>query len=62
MEHDEIKRLSAQILAGLLANPHIYASVSDEGAQGQQEQLLVIMAIEMAENLVNQVEKSKENR
>lgn len=57
MDHEEVKRLAAQILSGLLANPHIYASVSDEGANGQQEQLLTRMAIEMAEALITTVEK-----
>ncbi|HEY9663910.1 MAG TPA: hypothetical protein V6C65_36130 [Allocoleopsis sp.] len=57
MDREEVKRLAAQILSGLLANPHIYASVSDEGAHGQQEQLLTRMAIEMAEALIATVEK-----
>jgi hypothetical protein len=53
----QIQQVAAQLLSGLLANPHIYASLSDEGSQGQQEQTLMLMAIEMAESLVNKVEQ-----
>lgn len=53
----EIKQIAAQILAGMLANPHIYANVSDEGASGQQEQKLKIIAIEMAAQLIADTEK-----
>jgi hypothetical protein len=54
----EVKEIAAQLLAGLLANPHIYANRSDEGSQGQQEQALILMAIEMAESLREKVEGS----
>lgn len=57
MERTEVKQIAAQLLAGMLSNPHIYASVSDEGASGQQEQILMRMAIDMAENLVSSVDK-----
>jgi len=53
----EVKQIAAQILAGMLANPHIYANVSDEGASGQQEQKLKIIAIEMAMQLIADAEK-----
>jgi hypothetical protein len=53
----EVKQIAAQLLAGMLANPHIYASLSDEGSQGQQEQTLILVAIEMAESLIEKVEK-----
>lgn len=53
----ELKQLAAQLLAGILANPHIYASMSDEGGRGQQEQKLIVMAIEMAESLIEKVEE-----
>lgn len=49
----EDQKIAAQILSGLLSNPHIYAMVSDEGAKGQQEQELILMAIEMAESLIS---------
>lgn len=52
---DEIKRIAPQLLAGLLANPHVYPTPSDEGANGQQEQTLIFMAIEMAECLVEKI-------
>ncbi len=48
----EVQQIAAQILSGLLSNPHIYASVSDEGAKGTQEQELMLMAIGMARDLV----------
>ncbi|MGF1485861.1 MAG: hypothetical protein ACFBSE_01985 [Prochloraceae cyanobacterium] len=53
----EVKQIAAQILAGMLANPHIYPNVSDEGASGQQEQKLKIIAIEMAMQLIADAEK-----
>ncbi len=55
----EVKQIATQLLAAMLANPHIYATVSDEGAKGQQEQELMIIAIEMAENLITRVENKK---
>lgn len=54
---NEVKQIATQLLAGMLANPHIYASVSDEGGKGQQEQKLVVVAIEMAENLMEHFER-----
>lgn len=55
---DETKQIAAQLLSAMLANPHIYASVSDEGAQGRQEQELAMMAIAMAENLIAKIDTS----
>lgn len=54
--HTELKRIASQILSGMLANPHIYATVSDEEGRGQQEQILILTAIEMAEKLIEKVE------
>ncbi|WP_315787749.1 hypothetical protein [Fischerella sp. JS2] len=56
---NEVKQIATQLLAAMLANPHIYATISDEGAKGQQEQELMIIAIEMAENLINKVDNKK---
>ncbi|PLZ98720.1 hypothetical protein CEN50_10225 [Fischerella thermalis CCMEE 5268] len=56
---NEVKQIATQLLAAMLANPHIYATVSDEGAKGQQEQELMIIAIEMAENLITRVDNKK---
>jgi anthranilate phosphoribosyltransferase len=53
----EIKQIAAQLLSGLLANPHVYASISDEGVKGQQEQELMIMAIAMAESLIVKIDE-----
>jgi hypothetical protein len=55
--HREIKQIAAQLLAGMLANPHIYANISDEEGRGQQEKTLIMTAIEMAENLVGRVDE-----
>jgi hypothetical protein len=52
----EVKQIAAQLLAAMLSNPHIYASMSDETAHGQQEKKLIITAIEMAEILIETVE------
>lgn len=54
--HSELQQLAAQLLGGLLANPHVYPSISDERSTGQQEQELILMAIEMAEQLRQKVE------
>ena len=53
----EVKQIAAQLLAGMLANPHIYASISDEMSKGRQEQELMEMAIEMAKILIAKVEQ-----
>lgn len=53
----EVKQVAAQLLAGMLANPHIYASVSDEGALGRQEQELVTIALDLAESLLTKAEE-----
>jgi hypothetical protein len=53
----QVKQIASQLLSGLLANSHIYASLSDEGARGQQEQALINVAIEMAEILIKKVEE-----
>jgi DNA-binding transcriptional regulator YbjK len=53
---EHTQQIAAQILAGLLSNPHIYANMSDEGAQAPQEQELIGVAIEMAEHLIARVE------
>lgn len=52
----EIKQIAPQILAAMLANPHIYPNLSDDGIKGQREQTLIILAIEMAEDLMAKVE------
>ncbi len=54
----EIKEIASQLLAGMLANPHIYTMVSEEEARGQQEQILLSNAIMMAEKLVEKIEQS----
>ena len=57
----EVTQIAAQILSGMLANPHVYARVSDEGALGQQEQELKLIAVEMALQLIAEVEKRSEH-
>ena len=52
----EVKQIASQLLAGMLANPHIYPQISDEGHQGQLEQTLILMAVEMAEDLINKAQ------
>lgn len=54
----EVKKIASQLLAGMLANPHIYSMVSDELGRGQKEQDLIIAAISMAENLIKKAEKT----
>lgn len=52
----EVKQLASQVLAGLLANPHIYPNWSDAGVQGQREQTMIVLAIEIAEDLIDKVD------
>ncbi|HEY9605993.1 MAG TPA: hypothetical protein V6C85_30580 [Allocoleopsis sp.] len=52
----EVKQIASQLLAAMLANPHIYPNVSDDGIQGQREQTLMLLAIEMAEGLIAKAE------
>jgi hypothetical protein len=52
---NEVKQIAAQLLSGLLANPHIYPDISDEGVQGQQEQELIVVAIRLAESLIDKI-------
>jgi hypothetical protein len=53
----ELKQIATQILTGLLANPHLYPMYSDEMARGQKEQDLIILALEMAEQLIKRAEQ-----
>jgi hypothetical protein len=56
MNNSELKQISAQLLAGMLANPHIYTSATDEEVRSQREQTLVMEVIELAEMLVHKVD------
>ncbi len=51
-----LSSLAAQILSGMMANPHVYSMVSDEGASGEQEKILRHTALEMAEALITDAE------
>lgn len=51
----EIMAIATQLLAGMVANPHIYTMVSEEDSQGPQERLLILNAVRMAEKLVENV-------
>ncbi len=52
----EIKQIATQLLTGMLANPHIYPKVSDDMSEGTQEQDLILLAIGMAEKLIEKAE------
>lgn len=58
IDRTELKQIAAQLLAGMLANPHIYPMYSDEMARGQKEQDLLVLALEMAEKLIQRSEQS----
>lgn len=55
----EVKQIATQLLAGLLANPHIYPTISDEGGQGGREQELIAISIQMAESLIAKAEAAQ---
>lgn len=57
----DLKNTAARLLAGMLANPHIYPQLSDEGASGSLEQKLTLVATEMAENLIQHIESREGN-
>lgn len=58
---NEVKQIASQLLAAMLSNPHVYAKVSDEGGGGRMEQKLIIVSVEMAENLIQYVERNNQN-
>ncbi len=55
---DEIKQIAAQLLGGMLANPHTYQVYSTESGKlsREQEQELIKIAISLAESLVEKTE------
>ncbi len=61
-KEQEIKEIAAQLLAGMLSNPHLYTMVSDEEGRGQQERILVSNAILMAENLIQTVDNAQKKQ
>jgi hypothetical protein len=58
---NELRQTATQLLTGLLANPHIYLNRSDEGSQGQLEQELMIVAVEMAVSLLETVNQRSQS-
>ena len=57
---EEIKQIAAQLLAGMLANPHIYLTESGQLSTEQQEELIE-KAIAMAETLIARAETQIES-
>jgi hypothetical protein len=57
LKQSEVKQIATQLLSGMLANPHLYQTLSDQLGKGPQEQDLIIAAIEMAESLIEKVER-----
>jgi hypothetical protein len=55
---DEFQKTASQLLAAMLSNPHIYSQMSDEGGYGNMEQKLIIASVEMAESLIDYIEKT----
>ncbi|WP_066384203.1 MULTISPECIES: hypothetical protein [unclassified Anabaena] len=56
--NSQLKQTASQLLAAMLSNPHIYPQVSDEGGCGKMEQQLILIAVEMAESLIQQVDNA----
>ncbi len=59
---DEVKQTATKFLAAMLSNPHIYPQVSDQGSRGAMEQKLIVVAVEMAESLIQHVERTHQNK
>lgn len=58
LQVSELKQTASQLLAAMLSNPHIYPQMSDEGGYGQMEQKLILIAVEMAESLIQHIENA----
>jgi hypothetical protein len=56
--NSQLQQTASQLLAAMLSNPHIYPQVSDEGGCGNMEQKLILIAVEMAEKLNQQIEEA----
>ena len=54
----EIKQIAAQLLAGMLANPHLHVAYPTENGKLSQKQQdeLVIRSIALAESLISKTE------
>ena len=59
---DELKKTASQLLAAMLSNPHIYPQGSDEGGYGTLDQKLMIASVEMAEKLIEQIDKNSSRK
>ncbi len=57
---DEVKQIASQLLAGMLANPNVYLTESDQLSKEQQEELIK-KAIAMAETLIARAETQIES-
>lgn len=58
----DVTTIATQLLSGMLANPHIYSTVSDDEAKGQQERILISNAVMMAEALLEKIDESHHGR
>lgn len=60
---EEVKQIAAQLLTGMLANPHLYHVYQTESGKLNQEQQqeLIATATAMAEALINQAENQVES-
>ncbi|MBD2504419.1 hypothetical protein [Anabaena azotica] len=56
--NNELKQTASQLLAAMLSNPHIYSQISEEGGYGQMEQQLILIAVEMAESLIQHIDNA----
>lgn len=56
--NQELKQTASQLLAAMLSNPHIYPQISQEGGYGHMEQQLILVSVEMAESLIQHIEKT----
>lgn len=61
---DEVKQIAAQLLAGMLANPHIYHVYSTESGKLNKEQWeeLIETSVAMSEALIDKAEVHLESR
>jgi hypothetical protein len=55
---ETLQQIAAQLLAGMLANPHLYTSISDDMGRGPQERDLVVTAVQLAEALIARIDES----
>ncbi len=57
-----IEQIATKSRAVMLSNPHVYPETKIEGIDRQMAEKLILLAVEMAEYLIEQVERKHQDR